>query len=178
MKNKHGKLSVRGQLVVNAVRLLFLGCLIMTAYGAVKTYFYALPMAESRFEDAYRSPSGDSTLALYAHGVDTFTRYGDTRYSKAVLNKAFNELTRQTGLVPPDRRELASNIQHMIGVLNEEEKQFRLAITAYEESLKANPDNMESKYNLERLKQQYPDLGKKKPDQGGGPKAGNKQKGI
>ena len=33
-------------------------------------------------------------------------------------------------------------------------------------------------FSLERLKQQYPDLGKKKPDQGGGPKAGNKQKGI
>ena len=125
-----------------------------------------------------KSPTRDSVLVMYGHAVDVFTEYGDTRYTKRVLKQAFNQLTSQTGLVPPDRRELASDIQHMIGVVDEAEEQFRLAISAYEESLKANPDNMESKYNLERLKKKFPDLGKSKPDQKNGPGAGNKQKGI
>jgi hypothetical protein len=55
-------------------------------------------------------------------------------------------------------------------VVNEHEKQFRVAVTAYEDCLRQTPDNLFAKYNLERLKSQFPDLGKGK---GGSPQDPN-----
>lgn len=179
MKTNKSKMSYRGVAIVNFVRLAILACLLTTGFGLAQMWLYTNPMVNEKYNDASGGIMGDDNLILYARAVDAYERYRDTRYAKQILKAAFNNITSQTGAVPEDKRELASKIQHLIGVVNEDDKQFRLAIAAYEESLKANPNNMESKYNLERLKNQHPDLGKKKPDQPGGPKAGDdKKKGI
>lgn len=178
MNTQKGKLSPQGLILVNLVRLLILACILTTGYGLLKLTFYTNPIVEGRYRDALESPVGDKVTTMYGYAVQSFEERGDTYRAKIWLSDAFNELTKNTGLVPEDKREMASKIQHMLGVVNESEKQFRLAIAAYEESLKSDPANMESKYNLERLKNQYPDLGKDKPQEGGGTKPGDKRKGI
>lgn len=165
-------------LLVGLVRLVILACLLTAGYGFAKLFFYTNPIVEKDYRTALESPVGDKVDAMYGYAVKAFEQQGDTYRAKIWLSDAYNELTKNTGLVPADRREMASKIQHMLGVVNEAEKQFRLAISAYEESLKANPGNMDSKFNLERLKNKYPDLGGQKPDQQGGNAPGNKQKGI
>lgn len=165
-------------MLVGIVRLVFLASLLVAGYGLTKLFFYTDPMVEKDYRSALESPVGDKVNAMYGFGVKAFEEWGDARRAKIWLSEAYNELTKNTGLVPADRRETASKIQHMLGVVNEADEQFRLAIAAYEESLKSNPDNMDSKYNLERLKKKYPDLGGQKPDQQGGNAPGNKQKGI
>ena len=178
MKNKQGKLSLKGVALVNLVRIAALACLLLSGYGIIKTVMYAAPMAQADYRSASQSPIGDTTLIIYGEAVRVFEVHGEAKYSARLLKEAYNDLTRESGLVPENKREIASRIQHMLGVVNEAMEDYRVAISAYEESLKANPDNMESKYNLERLKKQYPDLGKAKPDQEGGTRPGDKQKGI
>lgn len=178
MKTKNGSLSVQGFILVNLVRVGILACLLLAGYGLLKSVFYTGPMVEKDYYSALESPVGDDVDAMYGYALRSFKERGDSYRAKLYLSDAYNKLTHNSGLVPVGEEERASRIQHMIGVVNESEKQFRIAIAAYEESLKANPNNLESKYNLERLKNQFPDLGKQKPDQQGGNQAGNKQKGI
>lgn len=178
MNTKKGSLSVQGFILVNLVRVGILACLLLAGYGLMKWVFYTGPMVEKDYYSALESPVGDEIDAMYGYALRSFKERRDTYRAKLYLSDAYNKLTHNSGLVPVGEEERASRIQHMIGVVNESEKQFRLAIAAYEESLKANPNNLESKYNLERLKNQFPDLGKQKPDQQGGNQAGNKQKGI
>lgn len=138
-------------------------CIGCASFGIFRLWAYTYPMLNQDYRSAVEASVGDEVLAWYARGVERY-RLGDHRNAKRILTEAFNKLTRETGLVPEDRRQLGSDIQHLLGVVNEHEKQFRLAVSAYEESLKLEPNNLASKYNLERLKNQYPDLGKSKSD--------------
>ena len=183
MNSQKGKLSPKGMVLVNLIRLLLLGCLLFAGYGAVKLYFYTNPMVEKRFADAVSAPVGDKITAMYGEAVRVFhderiNPEWRSRQAKQILTEAFNQMTKQTGMVPPDRKEFASKVQHMLGVVNESQEQYRLAISAYEESLKSNPQNMESKFNLERLKKKFPDLVDDTKPQQGGDAPGDKDKGI
>lgn len=133
--------------------------ILLALFGVVRLATYSGPMLQERFPDAVKAPMGDQPLALYDWGLQLYKRE-DYKLAKEVLTESFNQLTRNTGVVPADRKALGSQIQFMLGVVNEKGKQFRVAITAYEDCLKLDPDNLYAKYNLERLKQQYPDLGK------------------
>jgi len=138
-------------------------CIVAALFGLFRLWVYNQPLRHENYRAAAESPVGDRVKAMYGLGLQ-FYQQGNLPYAKQVLSDALNELTAQTGIVPEDRRRIGSDIQHLLGVVNEHDKQFRLAIAAYEESLKLEPNNYASKYNLERLKQQYPDLGKNKPD--------------
>lgn len=146
-------LRVPASLVVMAAGIL------LALYGAFRLASYSYPMLTENFERAAQSTVGDPPVALYDFGVKAY-KAGDPALAKDAFTEAFNQLTKNTGVVPPDRKELAGRIQFMLGVVNEQAKQFRVAVTAYEDSLRFQPDNLDAKYNLERLKSQFPDMGK------------------
>ncbi|MBX9671604.1 MAG: tetratricopeptide repeat protein [Candidatus Obscuribacterales bacterium] len=154
----NSKELIRASLVPAMTVAVVVGIL-LALFGIVRLATYSGPMMQERFAEAYKAPVGDRPLALYDLGLQLYKR-DDHKLAKEVLTESFNQLTRNTGVVPPDRKALGSQIQFMLGVVNEKGKQFRVAITAYEDCLKLDPDNLYAKYNLERLKQQYPDLGK------------------
>lgn len=143
---------------VPAMTLAIVASLALTAVGVHRLLTYSAPMLAENFESAIDS-SVDQPLALYNLGLKAY-KYERYTLAKDVLTEAFNQLTKNTGVVPPDRKELAGQIQFMLGVVNEHEKQFRVAVTAYEDCLRLTPNNLDAKYNLERLKSQFPDLGK------------------
>lgn len=144
---------------VPAMTLVMVASIGLALLGIFRLVSYSGPMLAEDFLGAAQSSVGDPPVALYDLGVKAH-KSGENALAKEALTEAFNQLTKNTGVVPPDRKELASQIQFMLGVVNEHEKQFRVAITAYEDCLRFAPDNIYAKYNLERLKQQFPDGGK------------------
>jgi len=166
---------------VQAMTLLMVASICASLYGVYRLVSYSVPMATEDFIGAVESPVADRPLVLYNLGLQAY-KLENHDIAKQILTDAFNELTRNTGVVPSDRKELAGQIQFMLGVVNEHEKQFRVAITAYEDCLRQTPENLNAKYNLERLKQQFPDMGKggSPQDPSGEPSSGkrNDKKGI
>ncbi|MDZ4838049.1 MAG: hypothetical protein SGJ27_30055 [Candidatus Melainabacteria bacterium] len=144
---------------VPAMSLVMLVCVVLALYGAWRMVSYSGPMLTENFQGAAQSSVGDPPVALYDFGVQAY-KAKDYRLAKDAFTEAFNQLSKNTGVVPPERKELAAQIQFMLGVVNEHAKQFRVAVTAYEDSLRFSPDNLNAKYNLERLKSQFPDMGK------------------
>ena len=158
---------------------LIAACAILAIYGVVRLFSYSGPMYSQDFKDASQSIVGDTPLANYDLGVKLYQKE-DYDGAKAALEQAFKELTHDSGVVPPARKELAAQIQLLLGVVHEHQKNFRVAVSAYEESLRHNPQLMPSKYNMERLKSKYPDLnGAGTPQNPGGSSSGtNNKKGI
>jgi tetratricopeptide (TPR) repeat protein len=144
---------------VPALGIVMIAGFVLALYGVWRLGSYSYPMLSENFQDAAQSSVGDPPVALYDFGVQAY-KDGDPALAKDALTEAFNQLTKNTGVVPPNRKELAGRIQFMLGVVNEHAKQFRVAVTAYEDSLRLSPDNLDAKYNLERLKSQFPDIGK------------------
>lgn len=154
-------------------------CVVALLFGVFRFFDYSLPMNTHDFRGAAGASVGDQPTALYDWSLQL---YQQQRYKQAieVATEAQNQLTKKTGAVPPDQVDLAAKIQMMIGICNEYEKQYRLAISAYEESLRADPDNLAAKYNLERLKSKFPDLGggKGQPQDPSGGSGKDKKKGV
>ncbi len=167
---------------VQAMTLLVVASICASLFGVYRLFSYSVPMVTEDFMGAMESPVADRPLVLYDLGLQAYKR-DNHDIAKQILTEAFNQLTKNTGVVPPEQKELAGQIQFMLGVVNEHEKQFRVAITAYEDCLRQTPDNLNAKYNLERLKQQFPDMGKgggSPQDPSGAPSSGkrNDKKGI
>lgn len=144
---------------VPALTLAMVACILCALYGVWRMASYSEPMLAEKFIDAAQSSVGDPPVALYDFGVQAY-KAGKHKVAKDALTEAFNQLSKNTGVIPPEKTGLAGQIQFMLGVVNEHEKQFRVAVTAYEDALRFTPDNLNAKYNLERLKAQFPDLGK------------------
>jgi tetratricopeptide (TPR) repeat protein len=144
---------------VPAMTLLAVACICAALFGLFRLVSYSGPMLAEDFRGAAESSVADPPVVLYDIGLGLYKK-GQHAIAKDVFTEAFNQLTKNTGVVPPERKELAGQIQFMLGVVNEHEKQFRVAVTAYEDCLRQTPDNLNAKYNLERLKSQFPDMGK------------------
>ena len=176
MAGKQSNSAFRVRLAGFAIAL----CLGVALLGVYRLVMFTGPMLLERLDYAHPRQS-EQGLVLYDQALDYY-RAGDFDDAKDTLTKAFNSLVGESGAVPPGQEELAGQIQFMLGVVNEHQKQFQMAISAYEESLRHRPNNLPCKYNLERLKSQNPDGG------GGGagqpdnkPNSGadkNKKKGI
>jgi hypothetical protein len=164
---------------VQLASLGIMACVVALLFGVYRFFDYSLPMNTHDFRGAAEASVGDQPTALYDWSLQL---YREQRYKLAieVATEAQNQLTKKTGAVPPDQLDLAAKIQMMIGVCNEYEKQYRLAISAYEESLRADPDNLAAKYNLERLKSKFPDMGggRGQPQDPGGSSSQDKKKGV
>jgi tetratricopeptide (TPR) repeat protein len=152
-------------------------CVVGALFGVFRFFDYSLPMNSHDFRGAAEASVGDPSLALYDWSLQL---YGNKRFAEAieVATEAHNQLSKKTGNIPAERKDLAAKIQMTIGVCNEHQKQYRLAISAYEESLRFDPTNLAAKYNLERLKSKFPDIGgpgQPKEPGGGGQ---DKKKGV
>ena len=144
---------------VQAMSVLLVASILLALFGAFRLASYSGRMLAHDFVGAAGSSVGDTPLALYDYGIQAYQKE-NYALAKDALTEAFNQLTKNTAVVPPERKELAGQTQFMLGVVNEHAKQFRVAVTAYEDCLRLTPDNLNAKYNLERLKSQFPDLGK------------------
>lgn len=93
---------------------------------------------------------GDRRGAKYNHG---FELYQNNQYDDAAtaLTKAYASLTDKDGNVKPLHRQLAADIQFLIGNAYANRKKESDAINAYKLSLKHDPNNIITIYNLERL---------------------------
>lgn len=156
-----------------------MACIVALLFGVFRFFDYSSPMNSHDFRGAAEASVGDQSMALYDWSLQL---YKQQRYKQAleIATEAQNQLTKKTGSVPPDQMDLSAKIQMMIGVCNEYEKQYRLAISAYEDALRADPDNLAAKYNLERLKSKFPDMGggRGQPQQPGGGSSQDKKKGV
>ena len=137
---------------------LALALIAVAAFGGSRMVVYTAPMLAGQYGKAATASTGDRALALYDQGLQLY-RDGSLRAAKEVLDRSYNELTHDTGVVPPSRRELAGRIQFLLGLVDEHARETKLAVAAYEESLRQDPSNKACKYNLERLKSQNPDGG-------------------
>lgn len=156
-----------------------IACVVALLFGVFRYFDYSSPMNNHEFASASETSVGDQAMALYNWSLKS---YNKQRYREAlqIATEAQNQLTKDTGAIPPGKLGLAAKIQMMIGLCNEYEKQYRLAISAYEESLRADPDNLAAKYNLERLKNKFPDIGggPGQPQQPGSGSGQDKKKGV
>lgn len=93
---------------------------------------------------------GDRRAAKFNHG---FELYQATRYEESVkvLTRAYAGLTDRDGNVRAEHAELASKIQFLIGNAHANSNKNGEAISAYTLSLKHDPNNVDTIYNLERL---------------------------
>lgn len=93
---------------------------------------------------------GDRRAAKFNHG---FELYQATRYEESVkvLTRAYAALTDRDGNVKAEHAELAAKIQFLIGNAHANSNKDGEAISAYKLSLKHDPNNVDTIYNLERL---------------------------
>lgn len=138
---------------------MMIACILATLFGGYRLLMYSGPMLSEDFYDASEAGVGHRPLALYDLAIK-FYNEEDFDRAKLALEESYKDLTSATGIVPASEQRLAGDIQHLLGVVNEKQKQFRLAISAYEEALRHDSTRLPTKYNLERLKQQFPDIGK------------------
>ncbi len=174
------KPSLLSKSKIPIVTVLMLLCAALFFYGAMMLFGFSVPMLQENFKDASYSNVGDRVLAKYDLAVQ-LSQKEDFNGAKKVLDDAFKELTHDSGVVPAGQKDLAARIQLQLGVVSEHQKNFRVAVSAYEESLRHNPQLMASKYNMERLKSKYPDLngaGSNPQNPGGSSSGTNNKKGI
>jgi tetratricopeptide (TPR) repeat protein len=93
---------------------------------------------------------GDRRGAKYNLG---FELYQSSKYEDAAtaLTKAYAALTDSDGNVKPHHKQLAADIQFLLGNAYANSKKEEEAISAYKLSLKHDPNNIITIYNLERL---------------------------
>jgi len=110
----------------------------------------ALLWAIDRYQRYADSAVGSRALAAYDYALGL---YGEHKYEDAAnaLQKAFVSCCDKDGKVRPEYRLLASDIQLMIGNTFVDRKKFEDGIAAYENSLRLDPDNIVTTYNLEKL---------------------------
>lgn len=124
------------------------------------------PLPELFAEETWLSKSVVATLRASWQATDTvvgdrrgarynlgFELYQNNQYEAATtaLTKAYASLTDRDGNVEPRHKQLAADIQFLIGNAYANSHKNEEAISAYKLSLKHDPDNIITIYNLERL---------------------------
>ena len=146
----------RGFLAVLAA-IAFLG---VFSVGVVRLVSYTLPLYLGHPDTAAQSDYGDKVVAYYDAALQQYKAH---QYDVAaqLAAKAYSTLTAQTGSIPTTARAQseAADIQFLLGISREKNKQQSQAVDAYKQALRHNPDHLAAKYNLERLT---------KPSSGGG----------
>lgn len=93
---------------------------------------------------------GSRERALFNEGWKRYQDY-DFEGARSYFDKAYTALGDSNGVIRPADRELASNIQLLIGNCYANRDKTPQAVSAYEMSLTLNPNNIIATYNLERL---------------------------
>jgi tetratricopeptide (TPR) repeat protein len=128
-------------------------CLGVFGYGVYQAVTYTWPMHRQDFRAASGSAAADKPLALYDFGLAAY-QAGYHEAAKKILAEAYSACADSSGQIPESRRQLAAQIQFLLGNTYVKLHKVDAAVQAYEESLRLDPTNLYAKYNLELLKSQ------------------------
>lgn len=127
-----------------------IACVIVLALGVRQAVQFTVPMYQGEFAYAAESEVASPERAYYNAGL---TAYQAEEYTpaKEYLAKAYSALSSESGQIDRSEDLLAGDIQFLLALTHERSKQKFMAIEAYKQALRHNPDHMAAKYNLERL---------------------------
>jgi len=143
-------LQARRAGIVSIAAVLMAGALLFGVYQAVT---YSWPMHEGRYRDAFESMVADEATVQYDAALAAY-KAGDFETAKKLLTTAFSSCTNSEGVIPESRKQLGSQIQFLLGNTYVKLEKTEPAVKAYEESLRLDPSNLYTKYNLELLQSQ------------------------
>lgn len=127
-----------------------IACLLVLALGLRRTVMYTVPMFQGDYVSAAESEVAASTHAWYDASLTAY-KQKDYDQAKEYLSKAYSVLSSEDGQIKPSDNYIAGEIQFLLALTHERTKQNFMAIEAYKQALRHNPDHMIAKYNLERL---------------------------
>lgn len=129
--------------------LAFLG---VFALGVVRLVNYTLPFYIGDPVSAAQSGYGDPVVAYYNAALASY-KAQDYDGAIKMASQAYSTLTAEKGSISQSQRvqKEAGDIQFLLGLCRERNKQPDQAIDAYEQALRHNPNHLPAKYNLERL---------------------------
>ncbi len=125
-------------------------CVIVLALGARRAGQFTVPMYQGEYAYAAESEVAPPVRAFYDAGLQAYLAE-DYTPAKEHLSKAYSALSSKSGQIDPSEDLIASDIQFLLALTHERTKQKFMAIEAYKQALRHNPDHMAAKYNLERL---------------------------
>lgn len=125
-------------------------CLVVLALGLRRAVMYTVPMFQGDYAAAAKSEVAAPEYAWYDVGLTAYQQE-DYATAKEALSKAYSALSSKDGQIKPSDNLIAGEIQFLLALTHERSKQNFMAIEAYKQSLRHNPDHMVAKYNLERL---------------------------
>lgn len=122
----------------------------LALWGGWRMIAYSLPMQTGDYVRAAESGSGNAANAYYDAGL---LAYENEQYkdAKELFTAAQSALTSSSGDLPPEARAMAAKIQFALGNNYFRQKQLKAAAEAYRQSLRFDPENLETKYNLELM---------------------------
>lgn len=122
------------------------------AFGLYRGFVYNLPMVFGDNGTAIDAGVGDPNLARYNLAVH-FYQNGNYSAARDLASQAYSKLAESSGIIGNDiaQQKLAGDLQFLLGLSYEKNNQKSSAIEAYKQALRHTPDNLEAKFNLERL---------------------------
>jgi tetratricopeptide (TPR) repeat protein len=139
----------RRGLLAGVATLAFLG---VFALGVLRLINYTLPLYIGDPTSAAQSGYGDPVVAYYNAALASY-KAEDYDGAVKVASQAYSKLTEEKGAIAQTDRvqKEAGDIQFLLGLIREKNKQQSQAIEAYKQALRHNPNHLAAKYNLERL---------------------------
>ncbi|CAN5616990.1 hypothetical protein BH11CYA1_BH11CYA1_44120 [soil metagenome] len=125
-------------------------CLVVLVLGLRLAVIYTVPMFYGDYVSAAQSEVASPANAWYDAGLAAY-KQKDYDQAKEYLSKSYSALSAEDGQIKPSDNHIAGEIQFLLALTHERTKQNFMAIEAYKQALRHNPDHMVAKYNLERL---------------------------
>jgi len=124
--------------------------LLVLALGVRRAVEFTLPMYQGDYVQAAQSEVAPPVRAFYDAGLQAYEQK-DYTSAKDNLSQAYSALSSKTGQIDSREDLIAGDIQFLLGLTHERTKQKFMAIEAYKQALRHNPNHMEAKYDLEHL---------------------------
>jgi tetratricopeptide (TPR) repeat protein len=139
----------RRGLLAGVATLAFLGVFVL---GVLRLINYTLPLYIGDPASAAQSTYGDPVVAYYNAALASY-KAEDYDGAVKMASQAYSKLTEEKGAIAQTDRvqKEAGDIQFLLGLIREKNKQQSQAIEAYKQALRHNPNHLAAKYNLERL---------------------------
>jgi len=154
---------VRRRLMFSVIATI--ACLVVLALGLRRAVMYTVPMFQGYYVSAAQSEVAQSEYAWYDAALAAYKQQ-DYDTAKDYLSKAYSALSAKDGQIKLSDNHIAGEIQFLLALIHERTKQNFMAIEAYKQALRHNPDHMVAKYNLERLLSQRGGPGGADPGEG------------
>lgn len=125
---------------------------VLAIYAGYRTLAYTVPMYTGNYLSAAEYGAGNESYALYNLGLEAY-KAGEYDAAKKILTQGYSKLTEsESGSINSDSmKRLGAELQFMLGNTALKQKQPKVAIEAYKQALRLNPNHLAAKYNLELL---------------------------